>query len=188
MLRLGGIVLGRRRYRRSPVRELASRKIVNSNNTRDEIAKLNERKWAHGVADISKSFYWFRVEMVKTNRCTVGWKQGDCIYFDSLGMLMKRKCPKSICPHAIASVSPVIYSCLDRMGRGADPSKMQVAFVSCTDPGFDHKGLGNNLMKVTYERMPFHEYVRTTVGLTLTSHLFLRSSRARWRSDHRGTS
>jgi uncharacterized repeat protein (TIGR04076 family) len=87
-----------------------------------EVEKLHETTWAHGVAELSRSFYWFRVEMVKTNRCTVGWKQGDCLYFDSLGMLMRRKCPKSICPHAIASISPIIYSCLDRMGRGADPS------------------------------------------------------------------
>jgi uncharacterized repeat protein (TIGR04076 family) len=147
--------------------------------TDKEIAKLHETKWARGVAEISRGFYWFRVEMVKTNRCTVGWKQGDCLYFDSLGMLMKRKCPESICPHAIASISPVIYSCLDRMGRGADPSKFQVEYVSCTDPGFDHKGLGNNLMKISYERMPFPEYLRTTVGLTLTPNLLFRSTTAR---------
>ncbi len=144
-----------------------------------EIASIRERNWARRVADISKSLSWFRVEMVKTNRCTVGWKQGDCLYFDSLGMLMRRKCPKLICPHAVAAVSPVIYACLDRMGRGADPSQVQVEYVSCTDPGFDHKGLGNNLMKICYERMPLHEFVRTTIGLSLTPHLLFRSSAAR---------
>ncbi len=147
--------------------------------TDKEINKLLETKWAPRVAEITKSFYWFRVEMVKTNRCTAGWKQGDCLYFDPLGMLMKRKCPKTICPHAIATISPVIYACLDRMGRGADPSQMQVEYVSCTDPGFDHKGMGNNLMKVIYERMPLAEYLLTASGQTMTSHVLFRSSSAR---------
>ena len=144
-----------------------------------EVTSLQERKWPHRVAEISKSFYWFRVEMVKTNRCTAGWKQGECLYFDSLGMLMRRKAPRTICPHAIAAISPVIYSSLDRTARGADPSKMLVEYVSCTDPGFDHKGLGNNLMKIMYERMPIHEYLRTTIGLVLTPHVLLRSTVAR---------
>lgn len=144
-----------------------------------EVGSIRERNWARRVAEISKSFYWFRVEMVKTNRCTVGWKQGDCLYFDSLGMLMTRKCPKSICPHAVAAISPVIYSALDRMGRGADPAQLQVEYVSCTDPGFDHKGLGNNLMKVHYERMPLREYLQTTMALTLSPHVLIRSSAAR---------
>ena len=32
--------------------------------TDKEIEKLHETTWAHGVAEISRSFYWFRVEMV----------------------------------------------------------------------------------------------------------------------------
>ncbi len=119
-----------------------------------EIAKIRERAWAKGVSTFSRSLYWFRMERVETNRCTVGWKQGDRLYFGFLGMLIRRKAPKTICPHAVAAISPVIYACLDRMGRGADPAEVQVQYVNCTDPGFDQMGLGNNLMRVHYERMP----------------------------------
>ena len=133
--------------------------------TDNEMAKLKEMKWLKKYEDRSLSFYWLVVEMVKTNRCTVGFKQGQKIYFDNTGMLIKRKSPNRICPHAIAALSPVIYIVLDRIGRGADPAKMQVDHVCCTDPGFDHGGLGNNLMKISFERMPFLSYLRNMMDM-----------------------
>jgi len=92
-------------------------------------------------------------------------------------MLITRKCPGLVCPHAIAALSPVIYSCLDRIGRGADPAKMQFDYVCCTDPGFDNKGMGNNLMRITYERMPILEYLRGM--MSLTPYILFPSLRAR---------
>lgn len=141
--------------------------------TDTEIKTLRKTIWLTKLTGMKKSFYWFKVEMFKTNRCSAGWKQGDTLFFDFSGMLITRKCPKAVCPHAIAALSPVMYSCLDRSGRGANPAHMLVQYVSCTDPGFHQKGMGNNLMKVTYERMPIFEYLRNM--LDLAPRLFFRS-------------
>jgi len=145
--------------------------------TDDEIAELKKTKWLSSFSDLSRSFYWFKVEMVKTNRCTAGWKQGDCLYFDPTGMLIKRKLPNVICPHAIAALSPIIYACWDRIGRGSNPADMLIDHISCTDPGFANGGLGNNLMKITYERMPLMQNLLYI--LSMTPHLFFYSSKAR---------
>jgi uncharacterized repeat protein (TIGR04076 family) len=145
--------------------------------TKREIEELKKTKWLPQLTDISRGFYWYRAEMVKTNRCSVGWKKGDSLYFDFSGMLITRKSPKLICPHAIAALSPVMYTCLDRIGRGADPMAMQFDHVCCTDPGFDKKGLGNNVMKIACERIPLWDYLRNMIALQ--PYLFFYSRKAR---------
>ena len=130
-----------------------------------ELVRFKNLKWLRKFEDVSLGFYWFKVELIKTNRCTMGWTEGQKIYFDNTGMLITRTCTKRVCPHAIAAVSPVIYSALDRIGRGADPSDIMIDHVACTDPGFDQNGLGNNLMKITFERMPAHSYCLNTLDM-----------------------
>lgn len=142
-----------------------------------EIEEVKKKKWVIPLMDMSRSFHWFKVEMVKTNRCSVGWKEGDRLYFDFSGMLLKRKCPGLICPHAIAALSPVMYTALDRIGRGADPAQLQFDHVCCTDPGFDKKGLGNNLMKISLEKVPIWDYLMNMLPLQL--YLFHHAWKAR---------
>jgi uncharacterized repeat protein (TIGR04076 family) len=145
--------------------------------TDKEIEVVKKAKWAPKLGDFSLGLYWLKVEMVKTNRCTVGWKEGDCLYFDFTGMLIKRKCPKLICTHAIAALSPTMYLYLDRISRGADPSQMQIDHVSCSDTGFKYNGLGNNLMRISYERMPVIEWMIYMIGMW--RHLLFYSREAR---------
>ncbi len=131
--------------------------------TDSEIDLLKKIPWMERSIAAIKKFYRFRVEIVKANRCSIGWKEGDRLYFDFSGMLIKRKCPSLICPHAIAALSPAIYACVDRISRGADPSIIHFDHVSCTDPGFDKKGLGNNLMRITCEKAPLWENMINTI-------------------------
>jgi uncharacterized repeat protein (TIGR04076 family) len=142
-----------------------------------EVGKLQKTKWVPTLMDITRPFYWFRVDMEKTNRCSAGWKEGQSLYFDFSGMLITRKSPKLICPHALAVISPIIYSCLDRIMRGANPSGMQINYISCTDPGYDQLGMGNNLFKITYERAPLVVCLRSM--LSLAPYILFRSSKAR---------
>ncbi|MBN2283240.1 MAG: TIGR04076 family protein [Deltaproteobacteria bacterium] len=145
--------------------------------TDSEIDELKRTKWLIPLTDMTRSFYWFKVEMVKTNRCTVGWKEGDRLYFDFTGMLLRRKSPCLICPHAIAALSPVMYTALDRIGRGADPTQLQFDHVCCTDPGYDKKGLGNNIMRITCEKVSLWDYLMNM--LPLQPFLFYRAWKAR---------
>jgi uncharacterized repeat protein (TIGR04076 family) len=145
--------------------------------TDEEIGALRKVKWAQNLPEAFTNPYWIKVEMVKTNRCSVGWKQGDALYFSAGGMLISRKAPGTVCPHAIAALSPVFYTCLDRLSRGEDPENIAIDHVSCTDPGFDQKGLGNNTMKVTFERMPFYQRLKDT--LSGIPYMFYRSQTAR---------
>jgi len=123
--------------------------------TAEEINTLRAAKWLPAIAE-NISFFRrrFRVEMIKTNRCTVGFREGQSLYFDFNGMMITRKCPSAVCSHAIHAVSSALYVALDRMSRGSDPNDSQFAYVHCEDPGFNHKGMGNNLMKITFEKAP----------------------------------
>jgi len=143
----------------------------------EEISELGNVKAARNLAKISNIFHWIKVEIVKSNRCTIGWKEGDTLYFDFMGMLITRKSPKLICPHALASLSPVLYSIMDRIGRGADPQDLQIDHISCTDPGFENGGMGNNVMRITFERMPFLDL--NFYMTSLAPYLFFYSRKAR---------
>lgn len=145
--------------------------------TAEEIADLRKAKWTQHFSNPELAKYWIKVEMVKTNRCTAGWQQGDCFYFDNFGMLIARKAPATVCPHAIATLSPAIYAYLDRITRGAKPEEIVIDHVSCTDPGFDYKGLGNNTMRISLERIPAWESLRNL--WPQLQYLFRRRSRAR---------
>ena len=143
----------------------------------EEVDELKKTIWVPNMSGAAAFPYWIKVEMVKTNRCSAGWKQGDTLYFSNVGMLISRKAPRIVCPHAIAALSPAFYACMDRLTRGADPREVIIDHVSCTDPGFDNKGLGNNTMRITFERIPF--YQRLLDMLTAIPYFFYRSSKAR---------
>ena len=145
--------------------------------TDEEVGELKKVRWVDNMSGAFAFPYWIKVEMVKTNRCSAGWKQGDKLYFSNVGMLISRKAPRIVCPHAIAALSPAFYSCMDRLSRGADPRDVMIDHVSCTDPGFDNKGLGNNTMRVTFEKIPFYQRLIDT--LTTLPYFFYQSSKAR---------
>ena len=145
--------------------------------TDEEIADLRRAEWTRNFSNPELAKYWIKVEMVKTNRCTAGWQQGDRFYFDHVGMLIARKAPATVCPHAIATLSPAIYAYLDRITRGAKPEEMMIDHVSCTDPGFDYKGLGNNTMRISLERIPAWESLRNMAPQL--QYLFRRRDKAR---------
>jgi len=145
--------------------------------TDEEIEQLKKTKWASRLPEIFSSPYWIKVEMVKTNRCSVGFKQGDALYFNIGGMLITRKAPAQVCPHAIAALSPAFYACLDRLSRGEDPKGIVIDHVCCTDPGFDYNGLGNNTMRITFEPIPSSQRLRDT--WSAMPYMFYRSPDAR---------
>jgi len=94
-----------------------------------------------------------------------------------MGNLIRHKCPPGICIHGLSQLSPVIYDYYDHLLQGKNPNEMIFNHVTCTDIGLEMGGLGSNLFRITYEKMPFLEFLRFM--LTMTPYFFIRNKRAR---------
>jgi uncharacterized repeat protein (TIGR04076 family) len=94
-----------------------------------------------------------------------------------MGMLITHKCPPGICIHGLSQLSPVIYDYYDHLLQGKDPNQMVFNHITCTDTGLEMGGLGKNMFRVTREKMPFVEFVRFM--LTMSLYLFVRNRKAR---------
>jgi uncharacterized repeat protein (TIGR04076 family) len=121
--------------------------------------------------------YWLVADPVCSNHCSSCHNEGRPLYFNPMGMLIRHKCPPGICVHGLSQVSPVIYNYYDHMLQGKDPNEMIFDHVTCTDTGVELGGLGDNLFRITRERMPLIERLRFL--LTMAPYLFIRNKRAR---------
>jgi uncharacterized repeat protein (TIGR04076 family) len=120
--------------------------------------------------------YWLVVEPVCSSHCSGCHNEGLPFYFNPMGMLVKHKCPPGICIHGLSQLSPVIYDYYDHLLQGKDPNQMVFDHVTCTDTGLEMGGLGDNLFRVTYERMPLLEFLRFMS--TMMPYLFVKNKRA----------
>jgi uncharacterized repeat protein (TIGR04076 family) len=71
----------------------------------------------------------------------------------------------------------MIYNYYDHLLQGKNPNEIVFNHVTCTDIGLDMGGMGHNLFRITYEKMPFIEFLRFM--LTMSPYLFFRNRRAR---------
>jgi uncharacterized repeat protein (TIGR04076 family) len=130
-----------------------------------------------GVLDMEALRYWIVADPVCSAHCTGCHNEGRPLYFNAMGMLIKHKCPPSICIGGLSQLSPIIYNYYDHLLQGKDPNDMVFDHVTCTDLGLDMGGMGHNLFRVTYEKMPFLEFARFM--LSMTPYLFVRNKRGR---------
>lgn len=121
--------------------------------------------------------HWIVADPVCSLHCSACHQEGRPLYFNAMGMLIRHKCPPGICVHGLSQLSPVIYNYYDHMLQGKDPNDMVFSHVACTDLGLEAGGLGQNLFRITYEKMPFIEFVRFM--LSMSPYLFVRNKRAR---------
>ncbi len=98
--------------------------------------------------------YWVKAEPVSSRRCAACHYEGRPLYFNALGLLIRRKCPPWICPHAIAQLSPVLYGLLDLPFDTKRTDRMLYKHITCTDPGMGRGGMGNVIFRLTREKMP----------------------------------
>ena len=130
-----------------------------------------------GVLDLEAMRYWIVADPVCSAHCSGCHNEGRPLYFNAMGLLIRHKCPPSICIHGLSQLSPVIYNYYDHLLQGKDPNDMVFDHVTCTDLGLEMGGLGNNLFRVTYERMPFLEFARFM--LSMTPYVLVRNKRGR---------
>lgn len=159
------------------VKPLVNRIIVNRwGYTAEEFGKAAGLGFFE-VLGLKSMFYWLKAEPVCSLHCSGCHSEGRPFYFNPMGMLIRHRCPASICIHGLSQLSPVIYGYYDHMLRGEDPNRMIFDHVTCTDTGVEMGGLGSNLFRITYERMPFPEVVRFL--LIMAPYLFFKNRRAR---------
>jgi len=109
--------------------------------------------------------YWIKVEPVCARHCMGRSVEGKPFYLNAMGLLIRHKCPPEICVHAVAQISPLMYSYYDHMLQKKDPNTTIFDHVACTDPGLEEGGLGSNLFRITREKMPLWEYLRSSLSL-----------------------
>jgi uncharacterized repeat protein (TIGR04076 family) len=144
--------------------------------TDQELSKANELG-LFAALDLKALSYWIVADPVCSMHCSGCHNEGCPLYFNAMGMLIKHKCPPSICIHGLSQLSPIIYNYYDHILQGKNPNDMVFDHVTCTDKGLEMGGLGHNLFHVTYEKMPFIEFIRFM--LSMTPYIFFRNRRAR---------
>jgi uncharacterized repeat protein (TIGR04076 family) len=143
----------------------------------DQELRKAEELGLFDALDLKAMRHWIVADPICSVHCSACHNEGRPFYFNAMGMLIKHKCPPGICIHGLSQLSPVIYDYYDHLLQGKNPNEMIFNHVTCTDIGLEMGGLGSNLFRVTYEKMPFLEFLRFM--LTMTPYLFIRNKRAR---------
>jgi len=120
---------------------------------------------------------WIVADPVCSEHCAGCHNEGRPLYFNAMGNLIRHKCPPGICIHGLSQLSPIIYNYVDHLLQGKTPNNMIFNHATCTDMGLEAGGLGNNLFRVSWEKMPLMEFMRFM--LSMTPYLFFRNKRAR---------
>ena len=120
---------------------------------------------------------WLVVEPVCSQHCSGCHNEGRPLYFSPMGMLIRHKCPPGVCIHGLSQLSPAIYSYYDHMIQGKDPNDTLFDHITCTDAGLELGGLGENLLRIRREKMPFLEFARFM--MTMTPYMFIKNKKAR---------
>ena len=141
--------------------------------TDEELSKA-EGLGLFSALDLKAMSHWIVVDPVCSAHCSACHNEGRPLYINAMGMLIKRKSPPGICIHGLSQLSPMIYNYYDHLLQGKDPNDMVFNHATCTDIGLEMGGMGHTLFRVTYERMPFAEFI--LFMLTMTPYLFFRNS------------
>jgi len=91
------------------------------------------------------------IEVIKSHGCNAQHKVGDKLYFDGMGNLLTKLCPKRICISALSAVEKLIYISTALSYAGADPNEMEFNRVGCSDVGLQCGGWGNIAMEIRVE-------------------------------------
>ncbi len=89
------------------------------------------------------------VEVIDSHGCNSQHKVGDKLYFDALGNLLTKKCPKRICIHALHAITPQIFTVNELLCAGVDPNEMRFKRAACFDVGLECGGWGRIVMEIT---------------------------------------
>jgi uncharacterized repeat protein (TIGR04076 family) len=88
------------------------------------------------------------VEVIDSHGCNSQHKVGDKLYFDAVGNLLTKKCPKKICIHALSAITSQIFTVNELLCAGVDPNEMRFKRAACFDVGLECDGWGRIVMEI----------------------------------------
>lgn len=91
------------------------------------------------------------IEVVESQGCNSQHKVGDKFYFDGVGNLLTRLCPKKICIYALSAVKMLIFTSNELLYAGIDPNEMRFKRTGCFDVGVHCGGWGHIVMEIKIE-------------------------------------
>lgn len=87
-------------------------------------------------------------EVVESHGCFSEHRVGDKFHLDIAGNVLSARCPERVCVHALASVSPAVFTMAELILAGIDPNDMRFKRVGCPDVGLRCGGWGRIVMEV----------------------------------------
>jgi len=88
------------------------------------------------------------IEVIESHGCNSQHKVGDKLYFDGVGNLLTKLCPKKVCIYALSVLDKLIHSTFELFYAGTDPNEMRFKRASCFDIGLKCGGWGNVIMEL----------------------------------------
>lgn len=76
---------------------------------------------------------------------------GDKFYFDGVGNLITKLCPKKICIYALEAIAPLVFTSNELLYAGVDPNEMRFKRAGCFDIGIQCGGWGHIVMELRVE-------------------------------------
>jgi len=86
--------------------------------------------------------------VVESHGCNSRHQVGDTFYFDGGGNLLTKLNPKRICVHALATMSPLIFTVNELIYAGVDPNDIRFNRFGCFDVGVKCGGWGRIVVEV----------------------------------------
>ncbi len=92
------------------------------------------------------------IEVVCSHGCTAQHKIGDKFYFNGIGQLLTRYCPKKICIYALSALDHLIFAANELYYAGVDSNEMRFKRADCkADVGLKCGGFGKIVMEIKVE-------------------------------------
>ena len=91
------------------------------------------------------------VEVIDSHGCNSQHKVGDKFYFDGVGNLLTKFCPKRICFGILHSMPILISIVFELFYAGVDPNEMRFKRIGCGDVGLECGGWGRVVVEIKIE-------------------------------------
>lgn len=89
------------------------------------------------------------LEVVESHGCNSRHKVGDKFYFDGVGNLLTKKCPRKLCAYSLSAALMLVFAANEMLFTRVDPNQMRFKRASCFDVGFNCGGWGQIVLELS---------------------------------------
>ena len=94
------------------------------------------------------------LEVVESHGCNSKHKVGDKFYFDALGNLLTKLCPKKVCGYSLNAAMMMVFTANEMLFAGIDPNTIRFKRAGCFDVGLECGGWGRIVLELRVEDKP----------------------------------